>query len=101
MDNERVEYISRKDAREVVAKLLPEDACPTAFMMINAIPAADVVERGSETVHAAWIPVPSSDMATGKAYICGNPKCGKMRYGSFQPPFCASCGARMDGDEHD
>ena len=44
-------------------------------------------------VHGEWIPVPSSDMATGQAYECSN--CKKMRYGSFLPPFCQMCGADM------
>ena len=44
-------------------------------------------------VHGEWIHVPSSDMATGKAYECSN--CKKMRYGSFMPPFCQMCGASM------
>lgn len=44
-------------------------------------------------VHGEWVPVPSSDMATGKAYECSN--CKKMRYGAFLPPFCQMCGADM------
>ena len=44
-------------------------------------------------VRGEWIHVPSSDMATGKAYECSN--CKKMRYGSFMPPFCQMCGADM------
>ena len=44
-------------------------------------------------VHGEWIPVPSSDTSTGKAYECSN--CKKMRYGSFLPPFCQMCGADM------
>lgn len=44
-------------------------------------------------VHGEWIHVPSSDMATGRAYECSN--CKKMRYGSFLPPFCQMCGADM------
>ncbi len=48
--------------------------------------------------HGRWIAVPSSDMATGKAYICS--ECKKMRYGSFMPNYCSHCGAKMDGDTH-
>ncbi|MBR5193062.1 MAG: hypothetical protein IKW37_01390 [Bacteroidaceae bacterium] len=46
-------------------------------------------------VHGEWIHVESSDMATGRAYKCSN--CKKMRYGSFMPPYCQICGAKMDG----
>lgn len=99
------EYIRREDAVSAVLVMAKHSALDhsaalaydTTIRAIGSVPAADVVE----VVHASWVPVPSSDMTTGKAYICGNPKCGKMRYGSFQPPFCAMCGARMDGDAHD
>lgn len=47
-------------------------------------------------VHGWWIPVPSSDMMTGKAYKCS--ECGKMRYGSYMPNYCQCCGAKMDYD---
>ena len=47
----------------------------------------------AEVVHGQWIPVPSSDMMTGKAYKCS--ECGKMRYGSHFPNFCQCCGADM------
>lgn len=43
-----------------------------------------------------WIPVPSSDMMTGKAYKCS--RCGKIRYGSFMPNFCGNCGAKMTNE---
>lgn len=46
--------------------------------------------------HGRWIPVPSSDMMTGKAYKCS--ECNKMRYGSYMPNYCQCCGAKMDGD---
>ena len=45
-------------------------------------------------VHGKWIRVESSDMVTGKAYMCSN--CYKMRYGSFIPLYCQMCGAKMD-----
>ena len=49
--------------------------------------------------HGWWIAVPSSDMATGKAYKCS--ECKKMRYGSFMPNYCSHCGAKMDlGEDH-
>ena len=53
-------------------------------------PTVDAVE----VVHGHWIPVPSSDMMTGKAYKCS--ECGKMRYGSYMPNYCQCCGAKMD-----
>ena len=59
---------------------------------INEQPTVDAVE----VVHGRWIPVPSSDMMTGKAYKCS--ECGKMRYGSYFPNFCQNCGAKMDGE---
>lgn len=57
--------------------------------IINDMPTVEAVP----VVHGEWIHVPSSDMATGKAYECSN--CKKMRYGSFMPPFCQMCGADM------
>lgn len=47
--------------------------------------------------HGRWVAVPSSDMATGKAYKCS--ECNKMRYGSFMPNYCQNCGAKMDGGD--
>lgn len=55
-------------------------------------PAADV----APVVHGKWVRVSSSDLDIGKAYICSN--CKKMRYGSYQPPFCQVCGARMEDE---
>lgn len=57
---------------------------------IDNAPTVDAVP----VVHGAWVAVPSSDMMTGKAYKCS--ECGKMRYGSFMPNYCAICGAKMD-----
>jgi hypothetical protein len=75
------------------------EVCQTENIFIDAIideiynaPDVDAVE----VVHGRWIPVPSSDMMTGKAYKCS--ECGKMRYGSFMPNYCQNCGAKMDGD---
>lgn len=56
---------------------------------LNTLPTVDAVP----VVHGRWIPVPSSDMMTGKAYKCS--ECGKMRYGSYSPNFCQNCGADM------
>ena len=66
-----------KEYKKYVLKIIEEQ--PT----VEAVPA----------VHGEWIHVPSSDMATGKAYECSN--CKKMHYGSFLPPFCQMCGADM------
>lgn len=60
--------------------------------LIDITPTADV----APVFHGEWIPVPSSDTMTGKAYKCS--QCGKMRYGSFMPNYCGICGAKMDGD---
>ena len=83
------EYIEREKAWRKVnrAKNIEE-----ALSFIDSIPTADVVEvkRGK------WIPVPSSDMSTGKAYKCS--ECDKMRYGCRLPPYCQECGAKMDGE---
>ena len=57
--------------------------------IVNEQPPVEAVP----VVHGEWICVPSSDMATGRAYECSN--CKKMRYGSFLPPFCQMCGADM------
>lgn len=48
-------------------------------------------------VRGKWIPVPSSDMATGKAYKCS--ECEKMRYGAYLPNYCQCCGAKMEVQE--
>ena len=45
--------------------------------------------------HAHWDEVPSSDVSTGKAYVCSN--CKKMRWGVWLPPYCACCGSKMEG----
>lgn len=58
--------------------------------IIIDFPTADVVE----VKHGYWIPVPSSDMSTGKAYKCS--ECKIMRYGCRLPPYCQECGAKMD-----
>ena len=65
----------------------------TEFMTveIDDAPTADVVE----VRHREWVRVESSDMSTGIAYICS--ECKKMRYGSYLPPYCQMCGAKMDG----
>ena len=55
-------------------------------------PTADVVE----VRHGEWVRVESSDMSTGIACICS--ECKKMRYGSWLPPYCQMCGAKMDGE---
>ena len=60
--------------------------------VVDQMPTVEAVE----VVHGRWIPVPSSDMMTGKAYKCS--ECNKMRYGSFMPNYCQNCGAKMDGD---
>ena len=62
------------------------------YMVKNDIDKAPTVEA-VPVAQGEWIHVPSSDMATGKAYECSN--CKKMRYGSFMPPFCQMCGADM------
>ncbi len=62
-----------------------------AKIVVMSAPTVDAVE----VVHGRWIAVPSSDMATGKAYKCS--ECKKMRYGSFMPNYCQNCGAKMDG----
>ena len=59
---------------------------------IEMQPTADVVE----VRHGRWIRVESSDMATGIANKCS--ECDKMRYGSWLPPYCSICGAKMDGE---
>ena len=66
-----------------------KDTREAAQMLIDNQPTVEAVP----VVHAEWIHVPSSDMATGQAYECSN--CKKMRYGSFLPPFCQMCGADM------
>ena len=72
------------------------NGCGNDFLAImNKATIIDAVE----VVHGQWIAVPSSDMMTGKAYKCS--VCGKMRYGSFTPNYCAICGAKMDGEKHD
>ena len=75
--------------RDVAVGQLNEIGCQFGQKM-------DEVKKKLEAVpvvYGEWIHVPSSDMATGRAYECSN--CKKMRYGSFMPPFCQMCGADM------
>ena len=67
-----------------------EDILSAVITYLSEQPTVDAVE----VVHGHWIPVPSSDMMTGKAYKCS--ECGKMRYGSYMPNYCPNCGAKMD-----
>ena len=91
------------DARWLTSQMhLICEACQTENIFIDAI--IDAIDNAPEVdavevVHGRWIPVPSSDMMTGKAYKCS--ECGKMRYGSYFPNFCQNCGAKMDGDGND
>lgn len=70
-----------------------EIECVVDIDRIIEAPAEDV----APVVHGKWVAVPSSDLATGKAYKCSN--CKKMRYGSYLPAFCQVCGAKMDLEE--
>ncbi len=85
------DYISRE---ELISRLKAMSFYPAMVRRaIESTPAADV----APVVHGRWIPVPSSDMMTGKAYKCSN--CEKIRYGSYLPPYCQCCGAKMDWEE--
>ena len=80
------------DADAILSRM-PEDLPYKASVkrVLIQAPAADVVE----VRHGSWVRVESSDMATGIACICS--ECKKMRYGSWLPPYCQMCGAKMDG----
>lgn len=67
---------------------IPNDAPYKAS--VKRVVAQQPTVEAIPVVHGEWIHVPSSDMATGRAYECSN--CKKMRYGSFLPPFCQMCG---------
>lgn len=69
---------------------LDDDGFGMMVVSVTDIISAPTVERKK----GRWIPVPSSDMMTGKAYKCS--ECNKMRYGSFMPNYCQICGAKMD-----
>ena len=56
--------------------------------LINAAPAADVVE----VVHGRWIPFHSQ--VAGYIQYCSACEIGC----TWQPNYCPNCGARMDGD---
>ncbi len=88
-------FVSREEVKAAITKWLndPRDR-RNVPEVLKAIPATDV----APVVHGRWIPVPSSDMATGPAYKCSN--CQKMRYGRFLPPYCQICGAKMDLEEN-
>ena len=87
------EYIEKEVIKAAIRKRLTNSLIISWLIrIINEIPAAEV----APVVHGRWIPVPSSDMVTGKAYTCS--ECEKMRFGSFKPNYCPNCGARMDGD---
>lgn len=90
------ELIRKSDVVKVIDKkiqntsdYLQHDALIELEADVEEIPTVEAVP----VVYGEWIHVPSSDMATGRAYECSN--CKKMRYGSFMPPFCQMCGADM------
>lgn len=99
------ELIDRKSLIEALRKDIQEykdtDGQSIPFktgMLYRQIDVIKIIEEQPTVeavplVHGEWIHVPSSDMATGRAYECSN--CKKMRYGSFLPPFCQMCGADM------
>ena len=94
------ELIRKSDVVKVIDKkiqntsdYLQHDALIELEADVEEIPIVEAVP----VVHGEWIRVPSSDMATGRAYECSN--CKKMRYGSFLPPFCQMCGADMKKKE--
>lgn len=66
--------------------------------IIKCVEDAPTVEA-VPVVCAEWIHVESSDMSTGKAYMCSN--CQKIRFGSFLPPYCQMCGADMRKDNNE
>lgn len=82
-----------KYAGDIFEALIEKAGFPidVAGEFLNGIKDAEVIEQ----IHGEWISVPSSDMATGKAYKCSNCKC--MRYGARLPPYCQECGAKMEG----
>lgn len=82
-----------KYAGDILEALIEKAGFPldVAGEFLNSIKDAEVIEH----MRGEWIPVPSSDMATGKAYKCSN--CKRMRYGARLPPYCQECGAKMEG----
>lgn len=96
-------YIEREDALESLCtgcEYVPieeKEVCPYRFTgcqeyaNIFAIPAADVVP----VRHGRWVhPAPGD----GEPYcsVCHAEAEYFYGYGSFEPDFCPSCGARMD-----
>lgn len=112
------EYIATWRIADVIAEAPTIDAVPVDKIMFLELSvdkktktAKAVIELGDRkfqlylpdvdvdvepVVHGQWIPVPSSDMVTGKAYECS--ECKKMRFGSFKPNYCPNCGAKMEGE---
>lgn len=92
-----MEVINVKEAKECVSANYPNDPL-LKHIVLNVLDQLPKTEA-KIVVHAEWVPVPSSDMMTGKAYICSN--CKKMRYGSYHPNYCQCCGAEMSGGNVD
>ena len=84
------EYILRNEAiAELRHRCYP---CGEGIEAINSIPAADVVP----VVHGRWV--------DGKCSNCGvDIPTDDLRDVIFESDchFCYSCGAKMDGDDHD
>lgn len=92
-----MEVIDVKAAKEYVMGNYPNDPLlkHIAVSLLEQLPKVEA----KVVIHGNWVAVPSSDMMTGKAYKCS--ECGKMRYGSYMPNYCAHCGAKMDGVNND
>lgn len=77
-----------------IVNIFPDDYAGMAKLLKRRVDRAPTIDP---TVHAKWIAVPSSDLSTGKAYECS--ECLTMRFGSYMPPYCQHCGAKMDGGD--
>jgi len=93
---EPIKEMKRRGFSEQAIEAAKERAIEIAKIVtegVNAIPAADVAERGSEIVNGSWIPVRGNPIEG----ICSECKA----IGNRRTKYCCDCGARMDGDAND
>ena len=85
------EYIKRTDAIKEVNRgdLLVGNCAEWAREIIWRTPYSDVVE----VKHAKWI---EKHRFFSTTYMCSNCSSGSVR----KSPFCADCGAKMDGEQN-
>lgn len=86
------DYISRETTIDRLEKLFQLQA-PTARAIVEAIPAADVVERK----HGKWIGENLASTSGGVYPVVHCSECNIVGY--WEPNYCPNCGASMRQQE--